>query len=258
MCVLMRYGRRSAAAPTSRQRRRRSGMSQCQLKQEAYTIREAVGVFNHPEDLQGAIDELLSSGFDRAELSLLASEHVVEQKLGHRYEKVSSLADDPTIPRAAYVSTEAIGGAEGGLIGGLMYVGAAATAGAIVASGGTLATAIAATALAGGAGGLIGSILAKWVGDHHAGYLQEQMNHGGLLLWVRTWAAEDEKRAVGILKKHSANGAHVHTLPMTDYSARMGSAACGYLDRDMVKMARLPQLRMLEKRRRQECCQARQ
>ena len=197
------------------------------VEQEAYTVREAVGVFNHPEDLQGAIDELLSSGFDRAELSLLASEHEVEQKLGHRYEKVSSLADDPTIPRAAYVSSEAIGGAEGGLIGGLMYVGAAATAGAIVASGGTLATAIAATALAGGAGGLIGSILAKWVGDHHAGYLQEQMNHGGLLLWVRTWAAEDEKRAVGILKKHSANGAHVHTLPMTDYSARMGSAACG-------------------------------
>ena len=228
------------------------------FEQEAYTVREAVGVFNHPEDLQSAIDELLSSGFDRAELSLLASEHVVEQKLGHRYEKVSLLADDPTIPRAAYVSSEAIGGAEGGLIGGLMYVGAAATAGAIVASGGTLATAIAATALAGGAGGLIGSILAKWVGDHHAGYLQEQMNHGGLLLWVRTWAAEDEKRAVGILKKHSANGAHVHTLPMTDYSARMGSAACGYLDRDMVKMARLPQLRMLEKRRRQECCQARQ
>ena len=48
----------------------------------------------------------------------------MEEKLGHRYEKVSVLADDPTVPRAAYVSTEAIGGAEGGLIGGPMYVGA--------------------------------------------------------------------------------------------------------------------------------------
>jgi hypothetical protein len=92
------------------------GGQECHMsvEQEAYTVREAVGVFNHPEDLQSAIDELLSSGFDRAELSLLASEHVVEQKLGHRYEKVSLLADDPTIPRAAYVSSEAIGGAEGG------------------------------------------------------------------------------------------------------------------------------------------------
>src|SRR5205807_1274853 len=94
------------------------------VEQEARTVREAVGVFDRSEDLQDAIDELLSSGFDRAELSLLASEHAVEEKLGHRYEKVAALADDPTVPRAAYVSIEAIGGAEGGLIGGLMYVGA--------------------------------------------------------------------------------------------------------------------------------------
>ena len=182
-------------------------------KQEARTVREAVGIFHRPEDLQSAIDELLSSGFHRAELSLLANEHAVEEKLGHRYEKVRVLADDPAVPRAAYVSTEAIGGAEGGLIGGLTYVGAVVAAGAIVASGGTLAAIIAAAALAGGAGGLIGSILAKWVGDHHAHYLQEQIDRGGLLLWVRTWNVEDEKRAVEILKKHSGSDVHVHTLP---------------------------------------------
>jgi hypothetical protein len=111
------------------------------------------------------------------------------------------------------VSTEAIGGAEGGLIGGLMYVGAAAAAGAVVVSGGTLAAGIIAAVLAGGAGGLIGSILAKWVGDHHAHYLQEQMDRGGLLLWVRTWDAEDERRAVEILRRHSGSDVHVHALP---------------------------------------------
>ena len=181
--------------------------------QDFRTVREAVGVFDHPEHLQQAIDELLSSGFHRAELSLLAGAHAVEQKLGHRYMKVDALADDPTVPRAAYVSTEAIGDAEGGLIGGLMYVGGMASGGAVVASGGTLAAAIAAAVLAGGVGGLVGSILAKWVGDRHAHYLQEQMDRGGLLLWVRTWDAEDEKRAVEILRKHSARDAHVHALP---------------------------------------------
>ena len=75
-----------------------------------------------------------------------------------------------------------------------MYVGAIAAVGAVVASGGTIAAAITAAALAGGAGGLIGSILAKWVGEHQAHYLQTQMDHGGLLLWVRTWQAEDERR----------------------------------------------------------------
>lgn len=33
---------------------------------EARTIREAVGAFDRPETLQEAIDDLLSSGFNRA------------------------------------------------------------------------------------------------------------------------------------------------------------------------------------------------
>jgi hypothetical protein len=162
------------------------------VKQKPRIVREAVGVFKGAEDFQAAIDELLQSGFHRAELSLLASEQAVEEKLGHRYRKVSSLADNPVIPRAAYISPEAIGGAQGGLIGVLMYVGAMAAAGAIVASGGTLTAVIIGAALTGGAGGLIGSILAKWVGEDHARYLQQQVDHGGLLLWVRTWNAADE------------------------------------------------------------------
>jgi len=180
--------------------------------QSQETRTEAVGVFDDAAALQEAIDELLSSGFDRAEISLLASEHAVEEKLGHAYKKVTELEDDPSAPRAAYVSTESIGDAQGGLIGGLVYVGALTAAGTIVASGGTLAAAIAAAAMAGGAGGLIGSVLAKMVGDHHAHYLQEQLDHGGLLLWVRTGDQEHELRARNILSKHSAHDVHTHAL----------------------------------------------
>jgi len=183
-------------------------------EQSARTIREAVGVFDDPEILEEAIDDLLSSGFNRAELSLLAGEKTVDEKLGHKYKKMAELEDDPIVPRCCYVSTESIGDAEGGLIGGLMYVGATAAAGAIVMTGGTLALAIAAAALAGGIGGLFGSLLAKWVGDHHAQHLQEQLDHGGLLLWVRTWDAEDEKRASKILSRHSGRDVHIHTLPV--------------------------------------------
>src|SRR5690606_25557802 len=127
-------------------------------EQETRLGREAVGVFYRPEDLQEAIDELLSSGFHRAQLSLLAADHAVDAKLGHLYRPLGALADLPAAPRAAYVSPEAIGGAEGGLIGGLVYVGAVAAAGAIVATGGTLAMAIAAATVTGGAGGVIGSV----------------------------------------------------------------------------------------------------
>ena len=177
------------------------------------TRTEAVGVFDDAASLQDAIDELLSSGFNQAEISLLAGEHTVEEKLGHRYEKVSELEDDLSVPRAAYVSTESLGDAEGGLIGGFVYVGAVAAAGAVVATGGTLAAAITAAAMLGGAGGLIGSVLADLVGDHHARYLQEQLDRGGLLLWVRTRDEAQEQRATQILSKYSAHDVHTHALP---------------------------------------------
>jgi hypothetical protein len=177
------------------------------------TIREAVGVFDNADKLQAAIDDLMSSGFDRAELSLLASEKTVDEKLGHKYQKIAELEDDPKVPRTCYVSPESVGDAEGMLIGGLLYVGVCAAAGVIVASGGTLAAAIGAATVAGGVGGMLGTVLATIVGNRYAGHIEEQLSHGGLLLWVRTWDAADEKRAVEILTKHSGRDVHVHALP---------------------------------------------
>ncbi|APL93339.1 hypothetical protein AI27_00110 [Sphingomonas sp. BHC-A] len=181
--------------------------------------REAVGIFHSSQGLEGAVHELLSSGFHRSDLSLLASERAVEEKLGHRFSRVDVLADDPEVPRAAFVSTEAIGDAEGGIIGALVYVGALATVGAIVASGGTLLAMITGAALAGGASGLVGSMLAQRLGDHHAHYLQEQIVRGGLLLWVRTREPAAEERAIGILRKHSADKVHVHGMSLTALDA---------------------------------------
>jgi hypothetical protein len=156
----------------------------------------------------------MSSGFDRAEISLLASEETVDEKLGHIYQKVTELEDDAAVPRTCYVSQESMGDAEGGIIGGLIYVGVGATVSAIFASGGALATVIAGAALAGGTAGLIGTALARLIGEHHSKYLQEQLQHGGLLLWVRTWDAEREKKAKEILSKHSGRDVHAHTEPV--------------------------------------------
>lgn len=190
-------------------------------------VREAVGVFKTAQTLQEAIDELMSSGFDRAELSLLAGEDAVEMELGHQFERVAELEDDPNVPRACYVSNESIGAAQGALIGGLIYVGACLASGAIVVAGGALAGAIAASTLLGGAGGLIGAALAKLVGDRHAQHIQEQLEHGGLLLWVRTWDEADERRAVDILNRHSAFDVHVHSLPAGQALIAQATASAG-------------------------------
>ena len=74
-------------------------------------VREAVGVFKSAETLQDAIDDLLIAGFDRAQLSLLAAEHTVDEKLGHKYRRVTELEDEAAVPRCCYVSTESIGDA---------------------------------------------------------------------------------------------------------------------------------------------------
>ena len=182
-----------------------------QTDQQDAGVREAVGVFDNAELLQQAIDDLMSNGFDRAEISLLASESAVVQKLGHKYSKARELEDDLKVPRAAYVSTESVGDAEGAVIGGLMYVGAGLLMGPVAVPRGTLARIAAAAAGGGGLRGLVGAGLAKLIGDHHAQRIQEQLDHGGLLLWVRVWDAAREKLAVEILARHSGRDVHVHT-----------------------------------------------
>ena len=173
-------------------------------------VREAVGVFDGAGALQAAIDALLSSGFHRSQLSLLASEAEIQSQLGERYRKVTELADDPSIPRAAYVSREAIGDGQGALIGALAYVGAGIVMGPIAAAGGTLAAIATAAALGGGAGGAFGTWLARLLGQHHAERIEEHLRRGGLLLWVRTWDREEEETALHVLKRHAGRDVHLH------------------------------------------------
>lgn len=176
-------------------------------------VREAVGVFHDRESFHNAIEDLRSTGFDRSELSLLAGAEAVESKLGHAYRKVQELEDDPRAPRVAYVGDDSFAVARTGVIGGLAYVGAMVGAGAMVASGGSLAAIIVTTAAAAGGGGLIGGVLARHLGDDHAKTLQHQLDHGGLLLWVYVRDAAHEQSAVDILRKHGAEDVHVHELP---------------------------------------------
>ncbi len=46
-------------------------------------VREAVGIFDSEEKMQAAIDDLLSHGFDRAEISVLAPVKAVKVLSAH-------------------------------------------------------------------------------------------------------------------------------------------------------------------------------
>ena len=181
-------------------------------------IREALGVFQSEAALQSAADELLIAGFDRADLSLLASAHAVEQKLGHAYRCVAEIEDDPALPKRAYAGPDSRTEAEGAIASGLVYVGAVGTIGAVVASGGAVVTALVGATLVGGAGGLIGLMLARFIEQRHVRELQMHLDRGGLLLWVRTADEDHESRACEILRRAGAQNVHVSNLRDFDYA----------------------------------------
>jgi hypothetical protein len=178
------------------------------------TVHEAVGIFDNSDDLQAALDRLQEHGFMRHEISVLADEKTIKEKLGHIYNRVEDAEDDPSAPRTVFIPNETIGDAEGAIIGLPLYVAALTATGIVVASGGTLLSAMIAATAAGTVGATIGAIFAGFIAKHHADYIQNQIDRGGLLLWVHLRSPDLEDKAREILTKHTAHDVHIHEIPL--------------------------------------------
>jgi hypothetical protein len=181
---------------------------------EMVTVREAVGVFRDPKDLQETIDELQSHGVMRHEISVLAGEEAIRDKLGHSYRRVENAEDDPMAPRTLFVSTEEIREAKAVAVGIPLFVAATATGAAVITAGGTLLEAVLYAGAAGVLGAAAGAMLSMFIAKRRAEYLQEQIRRGGLLLWVHLRSPGMEKTAKKILLKHAARDVHAHDLPV--------------------------------------------
>lgn len=168
-------------------------------------IREVVAVFDDAEALEDAVVELETHGFDRAAFSLLASEHAVESKLGRRYQRVEEVEDEPRAPRETFFSRVSRLEAEYGLAPALGLV--AAVAVGLGSTGITLPILIAA-----GGGAAIGAALGRVIHQHHAEVLQEQLERGGILLWVNVRNAAEERSATTVLEAHGARHVHAHDV----------------------------------------------
>jgi len=171
--------------------------------------REAVAVFEDVGDLDEAVHALLEAGFHYHDLSLLADRRTVERKLGHAYEKVEELEDDPEVPRVAYRRPLDPAAAEGNYIGAINWAPPLLAAGAVVASTGLITGLVVGAAVA---GGLAANVLGHVIDQRHANWLQEQLDHGGILLWVRLKDEEAAELAVHILTRHAVHDVHIHTV----------------------------------------------
>jgi len=180
--------------------------------QPTTTIREIVGVFHDADALNGAISDLLGAGIDRAALSVIAQEGLLDGTPGDASDDTRRTADDAATPRqTVYTDTDVRQGRV--LVTSMAStVAALAASGIVVLSGGAAAVALLAAVGAGGGTGALGALVGKRAGDERKRYLEDQLDRGGILLWVKIMRPESEARIAEILKRHAADSVHAHDI----------------------------------------------
>lgn len=176
------------------------------------SIREAVGIFINAEPLKDAIKDLLASGFKSAELGLLASAEVIERSLGDLYARTNQSQDSAQAPAIAFIGKEAL--QETGTVGGSLFVvGTTGVMGAVVASSAVLGGALLA-AIGGVVGvGIVGALVATIIHQSDAEYLQQQVDEGHMLLFVRIVDGAKEPQVIGILNRHCGVNVKMYDVP---------------------------------------------
>ena len=159
-------------------------------------IREAVASFPDREHFRSAVSALLAAGFERSDLSVLASH--------------DSLA-------AAEGRTEIV---PAGLSDEIKYIAPLTVAGIIVLSGGPIAAVVAALVGAGLGGAALKELFDDYTAPRHSEDFASALKAGAVLLWVRCEDADRELVATRILEE--AGGRHVH---VHGRSPRLGEQA---------------------------------
>ncbi len=169
---------------------------------------EVVGLFLSADDVESTISDLISAGWDRAELSLLA------QKSAFTPEPPTTdtvrAGDDPSTRRAPVVSGTDVrqGRTLATSLAGV--IAAFVASGATIMTGGTaLAAVIGAAAVGGGAAAAVNAI-GQWAGQSRREFMHEQIERGGILLWVMLRTPDQEHLAREILAQHGAEIVHTH------------------------------------------------
>lgn len=158
--------------------------------------REVVGLFADQGPFEGAIKTLLGSGFEHADLSVLASHESLE-------------AATTSQPRWRDRLTA--------LVGELRYEGPLVASGAILLAGGATAAWLAGVIAAAVGGLAVKELLGEATATPHTDDFARSLAAGSLILWVRADAPEREAAARRILAAHGAS--NIHSVPPAGGSA---------------------------------------
>lgn len=176
-------------------------------------VREVVGVVDSLEELDELVTQLTTHGVDRTDISLMGTFSAVFHKLKKVYRHPDEVADLPDVPRRALVTRDDKFASTALVFGTLLTVGSFGAALPIVASGGALATAIAAAVGGGAAAGALARIIRdKVVNPRDAARLEDDLMSGGLVVFVRVDTPQEETRALKIMREVGADNVHVHDI----------------------------------------------
>jgi hypothetical protein len=167
------------------------------------TVPEIVALFRSSDALEAAINDLSSAGWDRSEMSLLTQKHVLlpeppQESTMHEaaaapQEGKSAIVSDSDVRQGRTLATSLAG-----------VIGAFAATGATILTGGTALAALAGAAVAGGGAAAVVNALGQWADKSRSQYLQDQVERGGILLWLTPRDPEQEHLAHDILTRHGA------------------------------------------------------
>lgn len=173
-------------------------------------VREAVGLFLSVEDLQEAVRDLEGTAFPRQDISVMGSRTELHEVFGSKTVDPHIAMDNADTPRDEIARPEEKVIGAGAMVGVPAYIGAMAAA---LSAGAVAFPAIIGAAVIGGvSGGSLGAILLKLFSDRDTRHYEEQIDRGGLLLWVRTPDRAREEIAVEVMRRHHALEVHVHDI----------------------------------------------
>jgi len=182
---------------------------------EQTRTREVTGVFHSRKALIAAAEELLLSGFDRADIDLSASIDELERRLNYASIPPVDLADTPVAARRPFLDQD-------DALGTTVVIGSV--------SGCTVAVAVAfllvmkdmaplsvgvISVLSGFVvGGAAAFLVNRRFRRERARGLEALSEAYGLLIWVRVRSPEKERQAEEILLRHGGEGVHVHEIEL--------------------------------------------
>jgi hypothetical protein len=180
---------------------------------ERTKAREVAAIFHSRGALDAAIDALLLSGFDRADIDIIADRDEVQRAIGPVHVAPEELADVSRVPRRPVTEPEDIAGTVAVVAGVVAFLAAGASVFAVMDSGGSAMTAAAAALLAAAvAGGIAGVLTHRRLVPEKSQSLEPQMAALGLILWVRVRSPEREEKAQQILHERGGRAIRVHEI----------------------------------------------